>query len=59
MIKILLRQISIYLSLFYEKKNKINKKKSFLLEKYIKKKQKNYILRTQDYLFTKNFLMKY
>ena len=40
MIKILLRQISIYLSLFYEKKNKINKKKSFLLEKYIKKKTK-------------------
>ena len=41
MIKILLRQISINLSFFYKKKFQINKKKHFLIEKYINKKTKN------------------
>ncbi len=42
MIKIFLRQISINLSFFFEKKNELNKKKHLLTEKYIIKKAKDF-----------------
>ena len=45
MIKIFLRQISIYLSFFFEKKVKFNKKNHLLTEKYIEQKAKDLYLK--------------